>query len=82
MFILLKHSPGHEAHVYLFKYNIHYLIDSNDLLQLFKNRYKCNVQWRSLPVNPRRLVPDIKSDSLEMLQYVHCTDLITGTAPI
>jgi hypothetical protein len=33
-------------------------------------------------VNPRRLVPEIKSDSLEMLQYVHCADLITGTAPI
>jgi hypothetical protein len=33
-------------------------------------------------VNPRRLVPKIKSDSLEMLQYVHRADLITGTAPI
>jgi hypothetical protein len=44
--------------------------------------YYCNVQGGSLPVNPRRLVPEIKLDSHEMLQNVHCADLITGTAPI
>jgi hypothetical protein len=32
-------------------------------------------------VNPRWLLPEIKSDSLGMLQNVHCADLISYTAP-
>jgi hypothetical protein len=33
-------------------------------------------------VNPCRLVPEIKSHSLKMLQNVHYADLISGTAPL
>jgi hypothetical protein len=60
------------------------------------------MQGRSLPVNPRWLVPQSEHcsaisvhgngramfrlactrDSLEMLQYALCADLINGTAPM
>jgi hypothetical protein len=61
-------------------FHLKYLRMRTGNLRLFSTY--CNVQGRSLALNPRRLVPETKSDSLEMLQYVHCADLITGTARI
>jgi hypothetical protein len=47
--------------------------------------WNTNIWYRAREVTacePCRLVPDIKSDSLEMQQYIYCADLISGSALI